>query len=114
MDEFDFQKQIREEFALKKRAREILGVDEDASPDELKAAWRRACRSHHPDHNPQDAGASRRFVQLRSAYRLLAYGEPCDLIGPEPEERGGLPCGDSKYRTDNAWGMFLWWRERFF
>lgn len=43
---------------------ETLGLPDDASLDELKIAWRRLAKIHHPDHG----GDSGRFIELRKAY----------------------------------------------
>lgn len=94
-------------------ARSILGVDENTSTDELKRAWRRACKENHPDRNPGDRDAGRRFAAINCAYRLLAYGEPCEtIIEDKPTPQGVSQ--DGRYRLGNAWGFFLWWREKYF
>lgn len=47
---------------------DILGVSKDASEKEIKSAFRKAARKHHPDVNPDDAGAEER---LNSLMRLI-------------------------------------------
>ena len=108
-----FQVNINRDIESRQIARQILGVNEDASDDHLKRAWRSKCLAHHPDKNPNDPEAERKFVVVNCAYRLLAEGKPCDMLLNEvkSETSGTL---DSKYNLNNAWGSFLWWRDRFF
>lgn len=47
-----------------------LGVPAGATPDEIKAAYRRLARQYHPDVNP-DPGAKEKFQQLSAAYQYL-------------------------------------------
>lgn len=54
---------------------DILGVSKDASEKEIKSAFRKAARKHHPDVNPDDAGAEERFKQLNEAYQVLSDPE---------------------------------------
>lgn len=51
---------------------EILGVDRDASQEEIKKAYRRLARKHHPDANKDDPGARERFKEIGEAYRVLS------------------------------------------
>ena len=53
---------------------ELLGVDRDASQDEIKRAFRRLARETHPDANPGDAEAEQRFREIAQAYEVL--GDP--------------------------------------
>lgn len=53
----------------------VLGLEPGASEDEVKRAFRRLAREHHPDHNPGDAGAAERFKRLRAAYDQLRGGD---------------------------------------
>jgi len=113
MYDFGFQQQIERETRAREIAREILGVDEGASARELKRAWRSLAMKHHPDRNRNDQDAGKKLATINCAYNLLAHGKPCETILTQEKTRSGAPEHD-KYRLDNAWGLFLWWRERYF
>ena len=46
----------------------ILGVTPSASPEEIKSAWKKASRSHHPDHG----GSHEEQVKINIAYSVLS------------------------------------------
>jgi molecular chaperone DnaJ len=50
----------------------ILGVSRGATDDEIKKAFRRQAKAHHPDRNPDDPEAERRFVEVNEAYDVLS------------------------------------------
>jgi molecular chaperone DnaJ len=50
---------------------EVLGVDRDASPDDIKKAYRRLALQYHPDRNPGDRDAEERFKDISIAYEVL-------------------------------------------
>lgn len=82
----------------------ILGIPRDASQVEIKKAYRKLVRKHHPDANPGDHGAEERFKKINLAYEVLQdpqkretydrYGTIGDA-GPGGAPFGGFgPFGD--------------------
>lgn len=63
----------------------VLGVDRDASPDEIKKSFRRIARESHPDANPDDPAAAERFREAAEAYEVLR----------DPERRARYDRGDT-------------------
>jgi len=53
----------------------ILGVKRNASAQEIKQAYRRLARKHHPDVNPSDKSAEAMFKQINEAYEVLSDKE---------------------------------------
>jgi curved DNA-binding protein len=53
----------------------ILGVPRGASQSDIKKAYRKLARQHHPDRNPDDKNAERRFKDLNEANAVLADPE---------------------------------------
>jgi len=50
----------------------ILGVDKTASEKDIKNAYRKLARKHHPDLNPNDPEANKKFQQLNEANEVLS------------------------------------------
>ncbi len=86
--------------AAKRDYYEVLGVSREASDQEIKKAYRRLARDHHPDANPGDSGAEDRFKELTEAYEVLSNSESrqaYDTYGhqvPRGGGAGGYPGGD--------------------
>ena len=61
--------------AAKKDYYAALGVAKDAAAEEIKRAYRKLARRHHPDVNPGDPAAEERFKEVAEAYHVLGDKE---------------------------------------
>lgn len=53
----------------------VLGVSRDATPDEVKKAYRKKARENHPDLNPDDPNAEERLKKINEAYERITNPE---------------------------------------
>ena len=51
---------------------EVLGVNKNASDDEIKKAYRKIAMANHPDTHPNDKDADERFKEASEAYEILS------------------------------------------
>jgi molecular chaperone DnaJ len=93
---------------------DVLGVSKTASPDEVKKAFRRLSRKHHPD----TGGTEEKFKELNEAYQVLSdpekrsqydqFGQyfggsaPPGRSGPGPGQQGGGPGGPGGFSYQNV------------
>ena len=53
----------------------VLGLEKNASADDIKKAYRKLARKLHPDLNPNDAGAHKKFQEINEANEVLSDPE---------------------------------------
>src|SRR5215217_8517557 len=87
-----------------------LGVAKTASQKEIKAAYRKLARKHHPDVNQGDKSAESRFKEINEAYEVL--GDPdkrkkYDELGANWRmyEQSGAPGGAGAGAPGGAWNV---------
>ncbi len=80
---------------------EILGVDKNADADTVKRAYRKLAMKYHPDHNPGDTEAEKKFKEVNEAYSVLSdpqKKENYDRFGnPDGPMGGGFGGGDGGF-----------------
>ncbi len=83
---------------------QILGVSKKAEEKDIKSAYRKLARKHHPDVNPNDKGAETRFKEISEAYDVLGDPEKrklYDQYGQNWEAAqnfGGVPPGEGDFQ----------------
>ena len=101
------QKEIRSaELELKKSKRKdyykILGVEKDATDNDVKKAYRKLAIIHHPDKNPDDEHAAERFKDIGEAYETLSdseYVTPIDSTTLSRERPANIHPGNEHAMT---------------
>ena len=81
---------------------EVLGIDKNATDEEIKKAYRRMAKKYHPDANPDDKkGAEEKFKEVSEAYEVLSDKQKrqmYDQFGHNgPQGFGGGPGGGGYY-----------------
>src|ERR1043165_3098577 len=77
---------------------EVLGVNKDASEDDIKKAYRKLAMKHHPDRNPDNPKAEEHFKEAKEAYEVLSDADKRSAYdrfghaGVDPQAGGG-PAG---------------------
>lgn len=87
---------------------EILGVAKGADDAALKAAFRKLAMVHHPDKNPGNAEAERKFKELNEAYQILSDPQKrgaYDRFGHQAFEGGGPGGGAGGFGPEFASSM---------
>ena len=83
---------------------QILGVDRDASDEEIKRAYRRLAKQYHPDTNPGDEYAAKKMQEINDAYDQIK--NPDKYRGPGAGSQGYNPYGQSGYGYNPFGGYY--------
>jgi molecular chaperone DnaJ len=85
---------------------DILGVQKNASDDEIKKAYRKLARKWHPDINPENTEAEKKFKEISKAYEVLKKPELRKLYDEFGED--GLQSGfdAEKARSHKEWQQY--------
>ena len=99
----------------------VLGVARDASPTDVKKAYRRLSKEWHPDKHKGDQGAENRFKEINEAYEILndprkkeSFGRFGSAGGPGGGFQGGFPGFDASSFSSGGLGDFADMFEGFF
>jgi molecular chaperone DnaJ len=72
---------------------QVLGVSKSASADEIKKAYRKGAIKYHPDKNPDDKEAEKKFKEISEAYEVLSderKRQMYDQYGADAVRGGGM------------------------
>ena len=95
---------------MSKNYYEVLGVDKNASPDEIKKAYRTLAKKYHPDLNDHSAEAEEKFKEVNEAYSVLSDEEKrnnYDTYGSADGAGAGKPASASGGGEAQAGGLQL-------
>lgn len=79
---------------------EILGVQKEATQDQIKKAYRKLAKTYHPDANPGNKKAEEKFKEINEAYEVLGNDEKrkkYDQLGSEFNFANGYDFDPSQY-----------------
>ncbi|MDN4166363.1 molecular chaperone DnaJ [Cytophagales bacterium LB-30] len=88
---------------------EILEVSKNASPEEIKKAYRKVAIKFHPDKNPNDPTAEEKFKEAAEAYEVLSNPEKrqrYDRFGHQGMNGGGGGYGGGSMNMDDIFSQF--------
>jgi len=86
---------------------EILGVQRNATDDEIKKRYRELALQTHPDHNPGDTTAEEKFKEVSEAYNILSDPQRRAEYDNPRVSRGFSPFGDFSIRVDSILQWFI-------
>lgn len=81
----------------------VLGVSRTATPDELKKAYRKLARKHHPDVNPGNRAAEEKFKQISAAFEVLSDPQKRKLYDEFGDDAVRIGFDADKARAYRQW-----------
>uniref|UniRef100_F7GLY9 J domain-containing protein n=1 Tax=Monodelphis domestica TaxID=13616 RepID=F7GLY9_MONDO len=85
---------------------EVLGVQRHVSPEDIKKVYRKLALKWHPDKNPENKEAERRFKQVAEADEVLSDAKKRDMYDKYGKE--GLNGGRSHFENPFEYGFTFW------
>jgi molecular chaperone DnaJ len=88
---------------------QILGVDKDATEDQIKKAYRKLAVQYHPDKNNGDKKSEEKFKELSEAYDTLGNPDKkrnYDTYGSSAGPSGGNPFGGGGFNMEDIFSQF--------
>jgi DnaJ-class molecular chaperone len=81
---------------------EILGLTKTATDEDIRKAYRKLAKQHHPDLNPGNKQAEARFKDISGAYALLSDPEKRRAFDADEIDASGQPQAERRYYRDYA------------
>lgn len=89
---------------------DVLGIQKNATADEIKKAYRKLAIKYHPDKNPGDKSAEEKFKEISSAYEVLSNPEKrrqYDQMGHEAFTSSGHASSADYQRAQDIFSQFF-------
>jgi curved DNA-binding protein CbpA len=91
----------------------VFGVSRDASPEDIKRAYRRLAKQYHPDLHPDDPNANARMQEINEAYDLLSdpgKARTWESQTRRPAHDGGMGANNrGRYGEANGWRVYTYY-----
>jgi DnaJ-class molecular chaperone len=83
---------------------QVLGVAKSATDEEIRKAYRKLAKEHHPDLNPGNAAAEKRFKEISAANAILSDPEKRRAYDAGEIDESGAPQAERRFYRDYAGG----------